>query len=106
AIKQELSRKLDRTATDDEALSYVLYPQVYTDFAKHQQQYSDISVIPTWAFFYGLQAGEEISIELEPGKILLVKFLTVSDPHDDKVADVLVKPGSIIAARDLLVVLE
>ena len=47
AMKQELSRKLDREPTNDEALSYVLYPQVFSDFDKHRQLYGDTSVVPT-----------------------------------------------------------
>ena len=51
------------------------------------EQYSDISVLPTPVFFYGLEPGEEIAIEIEPGKTLIVKFLTVGDPHARRHAD-------------------
>jgi pyruvate carboxylase len=60
-----------------------MYPQVFLDFQKLQAQYSDTSVIPTGPFFYGLQRGEEISVEIEPGKVLLIRYLTTSDPHED-----------------------
>ena len=50
---------------------------------RHVKSYSNTSVIPTPAFFYGLHRGDEISVEIEPGKTLVVKFLTVSEPHDD-----------------------
>ena len=68
---------------DLDVLSYVLYPQVYLDFEKHQKAYDNTSVIPTPAFFYGLKGGEEITVEIEPGKTLIIKFLTVGDPHAD-----------------------
>ena len=64
-------------------MSYLMYPQVFIDFEKHQDAYSDTSVIPTRPFFYGLAHGDEVSIEIQPGKTLLIKFLTVSDPHQD-----------------------
>ncbi len=81
--KKDLAKKLDREITDEEVLSYVLYPQVFMDYEKHNERFNDTSVLPTHAFFYGLQAGEEINIAIEEGKTLVVKFLTVSDPHDD-----------------------
>ena len=62
---------------------YLLYPQVFADFVAHQQKYSDTSVLPTPVFFYGMEPGEEISVDIEQGKTLIIKFLTVGDPHPD-----------------------
>ena len=55
----------------------------FVDFDKHRQLYDDTSVIPTPAFFYGLKPGEEISVEIEPGKTLIIKYLTTGEPHED-----------------------
>ncbi|MEX0585283.1 MAG: biotin/lipoyl-containing protein, partial [Pirellulales bacterium] len=74
---------LHRTPTRQEVLSYLLYPKVYEEFLAHEQKYSDTSDLPTPAFFFGLSAGEEITVEIEPGKTLLIKYLTVGDPHPD-----------------------
>ncbi len=46
-------------------------------------QYDNTSVIPTPAFFYGMQSGEEISIEIEPGKTLIIRYLTTGEPRED-----------------------
>ena len=73
--------KLGRTPTDQDVVSYLLYPKVFADFAEHQAKYSDLSVLPTPVFFYGMETGEEVSVEIEPGKTLIIKFLTVGDPH-------------------------
>ena len=51
--------------------------------AAHQAKYSDTSVLPTPVFFYGMEPGEEASIDIEPGKTLIIKFLTVGEPHAD-----------------------
>jgi pyruvate carboxylase len=83
AEQANLKRKIGRTARRDELLSYLLYPDVFTKFAKFQDTYSDVSVLPTPAFFYGLKSGEEITVEIEPGKSLIIKFLTIGDPHSD-----------------------
>jgi pyruvate carboxylase len=60
-----------------------LYPKVFAEFAAFQAENADVSVIPTDVFFHGLETGEEASVEIEPGKTLIVKFLTVGDPHAD-----------------------
>jgi pyruvate carboxylase len=83
ATKKELVRKLDHPPTDDDVQSYLMYPQVFLDYEKHLTTYSDTSVIPTAPFFYGLQSGEEVGVEIESGKTMIVRFLTTGDAHDD-----------------------
>ena len=60
---------------------------MFPEFAAHQAKYSDTSVLPTPVFFYGMEPGEEVSVDIEPGKTLIIKFLTVGDPHPDGSAD-------------------
>jgi pyruvate carboxylase len=81
--KADLAPKLNRAPTEQDVVSYLLYPKVFADFAAAQAQYSDLSVLPTPVFFYGMEKGDEASIEIEPGKTLIVKFLTVGDPQPD-----------------------
>jgi pyruvate carboxylase len=64
-------------------MSYLMYPNVFLKFAKARQTWGDLEVLPTPQFLYGLQKGEEISVELEPGKTLFVRMLTVGDAHPD-----------------------
>ncbi len=70
-------------ATDTDVLSYLMYPDVYKKFAKARQEFGNLEVLPTPQFFYGMKQGEEIALEIEPGKTLIVKFLTISEPHPD-----------------------
>jgi pyruvate carboxylase len=79
----EMVRFLHRTPEHSEVLSYVLYPKVFEEFAAHRRDYSDTSGLPTPVFLCGPIPGEEISIDIEEGKTLIVKFLTVGDPHAD-----------------------
>jgi pyruvate carboxylase len=78
-----LEKKLTHKVRRDDLLSYLLYPDVFVKYDKFRQSYADVSVLPTPAFYYGLASGEEITIEIEPGKTLILKFLTASDPHPD-----------------------
>jgi len=66
-----------------EVLSYILYPKVFPDLVEHQKRYSDTSVLPTPVFFHGMQPGQEASVEIELGKTLILKFLTIGEPHAD-----------------------
>ncbi|MEO8495512.1 MAG: pyruvate carboxylase, partial [Planctomycetota bacterium] len=74
---------LDHEPSRREVVSHMLYPKVFTDFAHHQQLYADTSALPTPAFLYGLEPGEEIAVDIEPGKTLIIRFLTVGEPHED-----------------------
>jgi pyruvate carboxylase len=78
--RADLEKKLRRSVSDRELASYLMYPKVFTDFAEHQRIYGDVSVLPTPAFFYGLEHDEELAIEIERGKTLIVRFLAVGDP--------------------------
>jgi pyruvate carboxylase len=69
--------------TMQDVVSYLMYPQVFEQFAAHQRQFSDVSVLPTPVFFHGMSPGEEIAVDIEPGKTLIVKFMTVGDAHHD-----------------------
>jgi pyruvate carboxylase len=81
--QNSIEKKLGHSIRRDSLLSYLLYPDVFTKYDKFRQTYSDISVLPTPAFFYGLKSGEEITVEIESGKSLIIKFLTISEPHPD-----------------------
>src|SRR5215469_14243390 len=78
-----LEEKTGHAIRRDDLLSYLLYPEVFSKFDKFRQAYSDVSVLPTTAFFYGLKSGEEITVEIESGKSLIIKFLTIGEPHPD-----------------------
>jgi pyruvate carboxylase len=81
--RRQLEKQFQRPASDRDVVTHLLYPRVFPDFVEHQRTYSDTSVLPTPVFFYGMEAGEEISVDIEPGKTLFIKFLTVGDPHPD-----------------------
>ncbi len=83
ATREDLRKKVGHSVDRDAMLSYLLYPDVYVKFDAFRQSYSDVSVLPTPAFFYGLKPGEEITIDIENGKTMIVKFLTASDAHPD-----------------------
>jgi len=78
-----LGRKIGHELAPDEVLSFLMYPNVFLKFAKARQAYGNVEALPTPQFYYGMQKGDEIAVELEPGKALVIKFLTVGEPHPD-----------------------
>ena len=83
ATRTAAEKKLGQKISDTDLMSYLMYPEVFLKFAKARSAYGDMEVLPTPQFFYGLDRGQEIAVELEPGKTLVVKLLTVSDPHPE-----------------------
>jgi pyruvate carboxylase len=82
-VRSQIEKKTGQKATDTDLVSYVMYPDVFLKFAKARAAYGDLTVLPSPAFFYGMKQGDEVALELEPGKTLAVKFLTIGDPHHD-----------------------
>ena len=83
AAQTELEHKVNHPIRRDALLSYLLYSDVYLKFNAFRQAYSDVSVLPTPAFFYGLRPTQEITVDIESGKTMIIKFLTISEPHPD-----------------------
>jgi pyruvate carboxylase len=81
--RAELSKTLGRPATEDDLYSHLMYPQVFSEFQAFCAQYEDLSGLPTPAFFYGLHIGEEIEIEIDPGKTLIIKLISIGEPDDE-----------------------
>lgn len=74
---------MHRKPNQREVVSYLLYPKVFRDYIEHCNKHSDTSDIPTPNFLYGQEPGEEIAVDIEKGKRLIVKFLTVGEAHPD-----------------------
>jgi pyruvate carboxylase len=79
-LEAERRKAAEKTGVpvDDKTLaSWLLYPAVLPEFIRHKDEFSDTSVVPTPVFFYGLEAGQETTIEIEAGKTLIVKLITI-----------------------------
>jgi len=84
ATRADLSKQLDGKEIDDEDLNgYLMYPKVFLDYMGRHRTYGPVRTLPTRAFFYGMDAGEEISVEIDPGKTLEVRLQAVGEMTDD-----------------------
>jgi pyruvate carboxylase len=82
-VREELSAKLRHPVSEDDLYSHLMYPDVFAAFDKARQDFSDLSVLPTGPFFYGLKPGAEVSISIESGKTLFVRLIQVGEPDKD-----------------------
>jgi pyruvate carboxylase len=82
-LREELYHALDREVTDFDVLAYALYPKVFLEYAETVKKYGDISVLDTPTFLYGMRLGEEIEVEIEKGKTLIVKLVSIGQPQAD-----------------------
>ena len=83
AAEKKVAEILGHAASPQEVLSWLLYPRVFQDFAAHRTKHGDVSVLSTPAFLEGPKPGEELAVDIEPGKTLVIRLLTVGDPHAD-----------------------
>jgi len=81
--REEVAKRLGRPATDDDLYSHLMYPQVFADFMAFRSKYDDLTGLPTPAFFYGLHIGEEIEIEIDQGKTLIIKLISIGEADDE-----------------------
>ena len=88
ALRKELSGKVHHTPTETDLLCYLMYPKIFTEYDAHRRDFGDSSILPSDVFFHGMRPGAEITVELEPGKSMIVKFLTVSAPDEDGTREV------------------
>ena len=83
AERANIQKKLPRPVTDDDLASYLMYPKVWTEYVTDRLQYGDVGILPTPVFFYGMQPGEEVMVDIERGKTLIVRYVTSGEPNDD-----------------------
>jgi len=80
--RKELAEKLGREVSESEFASWLMYPKVFTDFAAATAEYGPVSVLPTPTYFYGMAPEEEIFVDIERGKTLVVRCLAVGETDD------------------------
>ena len=84
ATRVHLSKQLEGRVVDNEDLNgYLMYPKVFLDYKGRHRTYGPVRTLPTKTFFYGMNPGEEISAEIDPGKTLEIRMQAVSEVSED-----------------------
>nr|WP_251047820.1 pyruvate carboxylase [Planococcus sp. ISL-109] len=82
-IEKKLFARLERPVTSHEVLAYALYPKVFEEYTVTNQTFGDVSVLDTLTFLYGMRLGEEIEVDIEKGKTLMIKLVSIGEPQKD-----------------------
>jgi len=83
-VRAKVSAEMEGKAVDDEDLAgYLMYPKVFLDYMGRHRIYGPVRTLPTLTFFYGMEPGEEITAEIDPGKTLEIRLSAVGDTHED-----------------------
>jgi pyruvate carboxylase len=84
ATRADLSAQLEGKIIDDEDLNgYLMYPKVFLDYMGRHRTYGPVRTLPTRTFFYGMEPGEEIAAEIDPGKTLEIRLQAVAEMSED-----------------------
>ncbi len=78
----ELEETLQKTVSQQELAAYNMYPKVFTDFMAAQSEYGPTSVLPTPVYFYGVKVGDELFVDIEQGKTLVVRCVAIGETND------------------------
>ncbi|MEH7349954.1 pyruvate carboxylase [Gottfriedia acidiceleris] len=82
-VEEYLFKTLNRQVTNFDILAYCLYPKVFMDYQKNVESYGDLSVLDTPSFFHGMKLDEEIKVDIERGKTLIVKLVSIGQAQPD-----------------------
>ncbi|PNG27087.1 pyruvate carboxylase [Methylocella silvestris] len=83
AARIEAEKHCGRHLSDDDLASYLMYPKVFAEFSATVRRFGPVSTLPTPVFFYGMQPGDEIAIEIEPGKTLVLLLVTIGEVDEE-----------------------
>lgn len=81
--RTEAEKICGRRLSETEFASYLMYPKVFAAFAHSQRQFGPVSALPTLVYFYGMEPGQEINVEIEQGKTLVILLQAIGETEDD-----------------------
>ncbi len=79
---REKMQSLGLPTAEEDVTAYNIYPDVFRTYAERCENYGDLAVLDTPTFFFGMSRGEEIDVELEPGKTMVIKLLSIHQPDE------------------------
>ncbi|ABI65435.1 pyruvate carboxylase [Maricaulis maris MCS10] len=82
AVRATIKGHGGREINDNDVCSAIMYPKVFADYETHRSEFGRVDRLPTPVFFYGMEPGEEISVEIDRGKSLNIRFMAIGEPND------------------------
>ncbi|NGO49651.1 pyruvate carboxylase [Allomesorhizobium camelthorni] len=82
ASRKEIEDRVERKVSEYEFASWLMYPKVFSDFCGVQETYGPVSVLPTPVYFYGMKPQDEIFVDIEKGKTLVIRCFAIGEVDD------------------------
>ncbi|GEP80098.1 hypothetical protein SCA05_18910 [Staphylococcus carnosus] len=82
ALREELQAKQDKPVTDQDLISYAIYPKVYEQYINTKEQFGNVSLLDTPTFFFGMNVRETVEVEIDKGKTLIITLEAITEPDD------------------------
>jgi pyruvate carboxylase len=79
----ELTERFGKKIDNEDLMGSLMYPKVFADYMERHAQFGPVRTLPTRTFFYGMETGEEITAEIDPGKTLEIRLVAVSETQED-----------------------
>ncbi|QIE41674.1 pyruvate carboxylase [Meridianimarinicoccus aquatilis] len=83
AVRAELAATFEEEIDNEDLNGALMYPKVFADYMARHAIYGPVRTLPTRVFFYGMEPGDEISVEIDPGKTLEVRLQAIGETHED-----------------------
>ena len=83
ATRKKLAEETAEPVNDEELMGYLMYPKVFTDYRSRHATYGPVRTLPTPVFFYGMEPGQEVSAEIDPGKTIEIRLQTTGETSDE-----------------------
>ncbi|ALK09315.1 pyruvate carboxylase [Blastochloris viridis] len=83
AQRGEVAKLIEATPDDFDLAAFLMYPKVYGDFVRAVRKFGPVSTLPTPVYFYGMKLGEEIAVEIERGKTLVISLQAIGETDED-----------------------
>jgi pyruvate carboxylase len=81
--RTDLAAQLDVEIDNEDLHGYLMYPKVFTDYIARHKVYGPVRTLPTRTFFYGMEPGEQIEADIDPGVTLVIQLQAVGETTDD-----------------------
>jgi len=73
---------------DVDVMSHAMYPAVFDEFMENIRFHGELSHLNTRAFLTGMKVGQELSVDLEKGKELIIKLISVGDADEEGIVNI------------------
>ena len=80
--RKSAEKAAERQVSDYEVASSIMYPDVFADYARHRREFGRVDILATPIFFYGMTPGQEIAVDIDPGKTLVIRLMVVGETDE------------------------